>query len=85
MKGLFLLITLVALPAVLAFNAHDTGVSRRHHHLERKVEEVALPVSDIALAGNETHQLSRRAFTNAKASWYKVGMYVPDLPLVSRA
>ncbi|KAH7107858.1 RlpA-like double-psi beta-barrel-protein domain-containing protein-containing protein [Auriculariales sp. MPI-PUGE-AT-0066] len=79
MKAIFSLLALAAVPAVIAHNPHNAGFSRRHHHLERAVEEVALPretggLFEVDLSNNSTtHELGRRAFTNAKASWYKVG------------
>lgn len=78
MKAIFGLLALAAVPAVLAANPHDVGFSRRHHHLERAPEPVSLPhetgLAEYHEPNNSTHEFERRAFTNARSSYYKVGL-----------
>ncbi|KZV81491.1 hypothetical protein EXIGLDRAFT_779671 [Exidia glandulosa HHB12029] len=66
-------LTALAALTTVALASHGripSDVSRRHHELAARAPE---PEPE-AFAGNGTHVLEKRAFTNARATWYDVGL-----------
>lgn len=71
-------VTAVAALATLALASHGhshADVSRRHHELVHRAPAPEPEPEPVAL-GNETHVLEKRAFANARVTWYDVGLCV---------